>query len=598
MSDGVLSTIAQGYNPLMQMNNVIGFQRQQTALQQQRFDLQQAQLGPAYAGLMALRTNPNATWDDVNAALANSQRLGGNTDGMVANMGAAAARGESPADFIRNESLRGVPSFEQLQAVTPGTEAVPTGAGMQFGTVGARGGPSPGQFTPTQFVPSQMSVADLAKPAQWTDEQGVAHTGTMADWYRFRGVDPSTLVAGQPPPVISGQGANYGLPGGSMGAGGSNIPGAGGLGAIKEQALMNVMLRESGGQNIPNAQGSPAQGYFQIMPPQWQEGASLAGVDTKQYPNPMSAPFPVQYQVASALYDKHGTAPWAASAANAGQFPGAQAAASAARGVAGGGGGVVTMPAAGGGVPVGGGGTNVAPSRDVMPLPGPTLEGGQSAYAADTAMQRSLGQRISPLENALSVLRANPNLATGPGQAQFANAATAITQSLGLPTPNQATAYQELSKYLTQYMRNMPGANRSDLAQLEAQAASPNPEQSRPAMETLLAKAVGYERMQTAPLDWFNQQYRSTGDAARNSGQYLLRASNWAKTQDPVAYAVDEMTPEMYRSYAQGLSPAARNRLINSRAEAIKLYPWLTVGGAGAPAAPAPAAAPASAAGT
>jgi hypothetical protein len=42
----------------------------------------------------------------------------------------------------------------------------------------------------------------------------------------------------------------------------------------------------------------------------WQQAAQWAGVDTSKYPTAMSAPEAVQDQVASALYDHSGTAPW------------------------------------------------------------------------------------------------------------------------------------------------------------------------------------------------------------------------------------------------------------------------------------------------
>jgi hypothetical protein len=508
MSDNpLLAQIAQGWNPANAINMARGIQDYRT----QQFNLQQQKLQPAYAGLNALLENPNAGWGDVNEALANSERLGGDTSGLVAAASDFAANGGSPADFIRQYgTARYVPPAQAADLFLPQTATMDMGGGIAPVTIGARGSATPGALNlaspmvPRTLTPGQQVGASqwMNQPHSWIDPAtGAPVQGTIGQYLQNQGIAlPSWLAS----------------PGGAAAAGG-------GAGPVSSVTTGRAPVSTAG------ATGTGAPVTSAPLPPAAAPGAAAAA------PSPYGAP--------AAL------------------------------------------------------------------LPPATLTGGQNAYAADTAMQRTLGTRIAPLENALSVLRSNPNMATGPGQTEFASAATGIASAFGLPTPNQATAFQELSKYLTQYMRNMPGANRSDLAQLEAQASSPNPEQSRPAMETLLAKAVGYERLQTAPLDWFNSQYPDAPTAARNSGQYLMRSSAWAQTQDPVAYSVDEMTPDMVQSYFNGLSgtatadkqgnihaTGAKQRFIASRAEAQKLYPWLTVGAAPpaqvATPAPTPASAP------
>ena len=66
---------------------------------------------------------------------------------------------------------------------------------------------------------------------------------------------------------------------------------------------------ESGNRNIfsgtdkdyPGQPGSRSQGYFQIDTPTWRQFGAKVGIDTKQYPNAMSAPRDVQAQVAAAI---------------------------------------------------------------------------------------------------------------------------------------------------------------------------------------------------------------------------------------------------------------------------------------------------------
>ena len=336
MSD-VLGVIAQGYNPLTQANNVVGFQRQQQALQQERFNLQQAQLQPAYAGLNALLENPNANWDDVNAALANSARLGGNVDGLVQNASDFAAKGGSPADFIRQYgTARYVPPFEAANLFLPQYAEQRTAMGTYPGQVSGPATPGGPQWSPTGFVAQGVSPEQFSQPYPVAFNPQTGGYVTQPYGYVMRG--------------MPGMGGSVGMGGGPATGGGAGgpVPGGGALGMIKQQALMNVMMRESGGRDIMNTQGSGAGGYFQIMPQTWAEGKQLAGIPPDAYPQAQGSPPAVQYAVASALYDRHGTAPWAASAANAGQFPGAQAAMLTANGI----------PSMGGAGP--GGATNAA----------------------------------------------------------------------------------------------------------------------------------------------------------------------------------------------------------------------------------------------
>ena len=66
---------------------------------------------------------------------------------------------------------------------------------------------------------------------------------------------------------------------------------------------------ESNNRNIPSTvdkdypgqPGSKSQGFFQIDTPTWLQFAANAGIDTKQFPNAMSAPPEVQAQVASLI---------------------------------------------------------------------------------------------------------------------------------------------------------------------------------------------------------------------------------------------------------------------------------------------------------
>jgi hypothetical protein len=79
--------------------------------------------------------------------------------------------------------------------------------------------------------------------------------------------------------------------------------------AVNHGSFISALVKaESNGQNIysktdPDVAGpnSRSQGYAQINTPTWQEFAPRAGVDLKQYPNAMSAPYDVQIEVAKQI---------------------------------------------------------------------------------------------------------------------------------------------------------------------------------------------------------------------------------------------------------------------------------------------------------
>jgi hypothetical protein len=125
-------------------------------------------------------------------------------------------------------------------------------------------------------------------------------------------------------PLLQMQG-RLGLP--SLFGGGGGAGGPGGDTALTgdwahDQPI--IAQRESGGDPTalnyvakadPTAwqRGATATGKYQMVQSTWDEGKRLAGIDASKYPTARDAPEAVQDQVAKAVYDKHGTAPWDAS---------------------------------------------------------------------------------------------------------------------------------------------------------------------------------------------------------------------------------------------------------------------------------------------
>lgn len=598
MSGSVNQLIAQGgvqanQNPLTMAGNVVDLARGAQALKQQQFNLQQAQLGPAYQAMrQVMATNPNPTWDDVNAALAQSKRIGGNVDGLVANAAEIAAKGGSPADFVRATSLGGMSPWEQGALAGPQQAQFNTAAGTYYGI---RGGPwsgaQAGQFTPTGYV-----------------DKGLSPTEQMSG-YTVMGPD------GQPITIPAGQA--YGGGGGGAPGGGAQPGGGGGdiASLPKPQFLQAVAQRESGGnptilnyvaQADPTAyaRGATASGKYQIVNSTWQQGANWAGVDTSKYPTAMSAPEAVQDQVASALYDHLGTQPWQKGGQDWVRGPNGQYTLQAVAPGTGGG----TVPAGSGGGPPGSyqvasnaavpppsGAPQAAPGMQYLPAaPGrsgspltggytlpqiglqPELEAGAKQHAADVGNLAALPQRIQPLMSALNVLKANPDLTTGAGQDQW-NTWMGALKGMGLPLPDalgasKTPAWQELAKYLMQNTRSMPGANQSDMSRLQAEVSSPNIDQQRSAIMELAARQIGLERFQSAGLKYFDSQFSDPTAAASHSGTYRLTTAPWLSKLDPTAFAADLMDPKATQQYYQSLSPQQQARYRESLVAAKQLF--------------------------
>ena len=543
---GVISPSGYGYSQGFNPGEAIGWMGGLQNLAVSRYQLQQAQNQPMLAGVTSLLGKQNPTWDDIFENIGESARMGGNPSPMTQALNEyMASPGATPRGFIEQQTTRYVPSFE--------------GAQLAVGH-----GVSPEQYY--RQIPVGMNAQGQVVTAPWG----------------------SFMLPGQNQLSDSG----IGVAGNPL-----TTPSSGGFMPVT-QALA---APESHTQNVAGpytGRGGYASGYLQIADNTWREHA--AGVPgASQYARAMDAPPNVQEAVADTIP----LGEWATLPQVRQQFPWVRP--NMTLGEA----NRIAVSQQGGGTSAGDSSAVPAPASTPTPPPqGPTLPPGftplttpgggmisqppgltaeiprgTAAYGQAQQLAATLGNRIAPLENALSTLRANPNMQTGPGQSEINDLKVVgnnIAQSLGLPqlSLTDTNAFQETAKYLAQYMRGMPGANRSDLAQLEAAAASPHMEQARPAMQVLLAKAVGYERLQSAPYDFFNSQYPNMTAAVSASGSYNIQTAHWMGQQDPVAFAVDEMTRQEYGDYVRGLSPQARDRFNRSRAEALKLYPNLTLG--------------------
>jgi hypothetical protein len=222
---GVLSAIAHPsvINPLGAMNAGIEAAGHVVGLKRAQFAYQQEQLGPAYQAMrMLMATNPNASSDDVMAALSQSTRVGGNVDGLVQNFSDWMTRGgkdAKPSDWVRATALGGMAPENQalMSAQKPGLQD--TGEGVWYGTVGGPLSAAPGKFTPNTFIAKGLTPEQMNAPITIPDPSGVGPPQTMSTSEAIRRglwAPPGGMGAG-------GGGGGGGAPGTSAGAAVNNF---------------------------------------------------------------------------------------------------------------------------------------------------------------------------------------------------------------------------------------------------------------------------------------------------------------------------------------------------------------------------------------
>lgn len=82
----------------------------------------------------------------------------------------------------------------------------------------------------------------------------------------------------------------------------------------REQMMLDqIEQKESHNRNVPNYRydaDHTASGFWQITDTNWQAYGPKVGIDTKQYPSAMSAPYALQQMVALYMLRQQGSAPW------------------------------------------------------------------------------------------------------------------------------------------------------------------------------------------------------------------------------------------------------------------------------------------------
>jgi hypothetical protein len=189
------------------------------------------------------------------------------------------------------------------------------------------------------------------------------------------------------------------------------------------------------------------------------------------------------------------------------------------------------------------------------PAPGdvPTQEASARAYTDDLAASGTYNDRVFPLAQAWSLMK-DPGVQTGPGTQWFNNVkaflqARATTFGVNPQEVGAVDKYQELQKYMTQYVNKMGSGSDARLA--SALSGNPNTHISTLANKDVLSAMIALERYrQAAMLD-----FRAQGLPPAKWSSFL---SDWQTSHDPRAFVVDMLDDAKRTKVLQGMSPSER----------------------------------------
>jgi hypothetical protein len=198
------------------------------------------------------------------------------------------------------------------------------------------------------------------------------------------------------------------------------------------------------------------------------------------------------------------------------------------------------------------------------------MESSVNQYNAASVNSNNYQQRVFPLKQAAIALQ---NTDTGPGTETvnhiksflLAQTPASLQQYLPGVDPEKITSYDESVKYLAQYERNQPGAERSDMAQALAQTANASTHINQEAAQRVVNNALGLENMQQAALTQFNELHSdpNTGAIKPGSGALFNQfMQKFAATHDPRGFSWDDQGPAQQ---------AATLKTVKTVADKIKL---------------------------
>lgn len=203
-------------------------------------------------------------------------------------------------------------------------------------------------------------------------------------------------------------------------------------------------------------------------------------------------------------------------------------------------------------------GAPAAAPKPVTTSPAPGMkekwEASANQYNADNAAAGGYQARIFPLVQAASILGSG-DVTTGPG-AEAVNrvkeflATRAATFGWDAQTIQQAK-FDELNKYLTQYVNSQGMSASSDARLASAITGSPSAHITTMANKDVVKAMIGLERMKQMAIT----DFRAQGGQPNAYSDYL---SNWQNTHDPRAFVVDMLDDGQRKKMLDGMTAAQK----------------------------------------
>lgn len=204
----------------------------------------------------------------------------------------------------------------------------------------------------------------------------------------------------------------------------------------------------------------------------------------------------------------------------------------------------------------------------IAPARPPNYEEGLKAYNQD---QDLATQKLTAIKPALLALDYIPGLRSGPGTKLWNDAVAGLKANGIISTDGKddpTAVYQEVNKYLHQYLKNRGPRSDADLA--AAEESSPNPgTQINPALLKLTQTAIAQDRIEAARANAFGNR--------TDYQNYQKHRSQFPSSMDERAFIVDKMTPEQKQDLAkelQKMKPEDKARFMRS----LKTYEETKVG--------------------
>lgn len=209
-----------------------------------------------------------------------------------------------------------------------------------------------------------------------------------------------------------------------------------------------------------------------------------------------------------------------------------------------------------------------AGARSPATAPTPLFEEGKKSFSSDQQEASQRAMRIKPLAQAIELIQ-KPGMLSGPLSEQFTQAVAAL-KTFGLidQAANDPTAIrQEVAKKLAQYVQGNPVGQRSDSAQILAEASSPNPKaQTIQALLKLSKDAIALDRVQIAMPNVFKD---------KDFSKYGSHKSVFPQSIDERAFSLD-----FEKDFGQGLVDTMAKKLKGNskeKSEAEKFFKSLRI---------------------